>query len=60
MPIVPEIFVVISEKLVPGILPYYKISNYGRIWHKYKEMFLTSNVDSKGYMFKPLVTVNIN
>lgn len=52
----PEVFLDVTEQAVPGILPYYKISNYGRLWHKYKQEFLTVNLDSKGYPFKPLAT----
>lgn len=55
--VVPEVFVDITETVVPGILPYYMISNYGRIWHKYKQQFLTNNIDSKGYLYKPLSTI---
>ena len=57
-PIYGEIFVDITEKMVPDILPYYMISNYGRMWHKYKCTFLSTNLDSKGYPFKPLQTTH--
>ncbi len=57
---VPEIFVDITSDKVPGILDYYMISNYGRIWHKHKAKILSTNLDSKGYPFKPLATINGN
>lgn len=46
-----EIFVTITEKAVPGILPYYMISNYGRIFYMYNRMnpFCNYNIDSRGY-----------
>lgn len=53
-----EIFLPITEKIVPDVLPYYLISNYGRLWHKYKERFLNNNIDSKGYLYKPLALKN--
>ena len=52
----PEEFRMIESNAVPGIRPYYMISNYGRIWHIYRREFLTMNMDSKGYLFKPLAT----
>lgn len=54
----PEEFKEITDKVVPGVKPYYMISNYGRIWHKYRQEFLTFNIDSKGYLYKPLATDN--
>ena len=53
-----EEFRPITEQVVPGILNYYMISNFGRIWHKYKQKFLAYNYDSKGYLYKPLATIN--
>lgn len=50
----PEIFLPITDQAVPGVAPYYLISNYGRIWHRYKQRFLTVNIDTKGYLYKPL------
>lgn len=53
----PEEFRFITDQVAPGIKPYYMISNYGRIWHIYKNKFLTFNIDSKGYLYKPLSTI---
>ena len=57
-PLVVEEFRPITDQAVPGIKPYYMISNYGRIFHIYENRFLSWNMDSKGYLFKPLATVN--
>lgn len=54
----PEVWVDVTEQMVPGVLPYYMVSNYGRIYHKYLERFLSENIDTKGYPYKPLATVN--
>lgn len=53
----PEIFRPITSDVVPGVKPYYMISNYGRIWHVYKHIFLSVNIDTKGYLFKTLSTI---
>ena len=48
----------ITDDMVSGIYPWYAISNYGRIWHKYLGVFLNINIDTKGYSYKPLATIN--
>ena len=53
---VPEIFLPISPERVPDVSDYYLISNYGRVWHKYKARFLSITIDTKGYAFIPLST----
>ena len=53
----PEEFRDITTKIVPGIKNYYMISNYGRVWHKYKNKILIPYVDSKGYLFIRLTTI---
>lgn len=50
----PEEFRDITDAIIPGVRPYYMISNYGRLFHKYKNRFLTLNIDTKGYLYKPL------
>lgn len=53
-----EIFLPITEKEVPGVYPYYMVSNYGRIHNIYSiTPFMSYNIDSKGYWYTPLVTI---
>lgn len=40
------------------ILPYYYISNYGRLWNVYQNRFMLINLDRYGYAYKPLATKN--
>ena len=55
---IQEEFRDITDAIVPGVQPYYMISNYGRLYHKYKQEFLRNNIDSKGYLYKPLALRN--
>ena len=55
---IKEEFRDITDEMVPGIYPWYCITNYGRIWHKYLQGFLNINIDSKGYSYKPLATIS--
>ena len=50
-----EEFVYITDRSVPGIMPWYLISNFGRVFHRHLNDFLAINIDSKGYSYKPLV-----
>lgn len=50
----PEEFRDITSEMVPGVNPYYMISSYGRVWHKYLAKFLSVAMDTKGYLFIPL------
>lgn len=58
-PIIEE-FRDIKSPAFPEVIDYYMISNLGRIWHKYNRVFLSSNVDARGYMYKPLATTDGN
>lgn len=53
-----EIFVDITDIAVPGIYPYYMISNYGRVFNKYNKYhpFTRYNLDSRGYWHSPVQT----
>lgn len=44
-----EYFEMITDKAAPNILPYYAISNYGRIWHVYENHFMSTSWDGPGY-----------
>lgn len=52
----PEVFTEVTEQMVENVRPYYLISTYGRLYHKYRNEFLAVNIDSKGYIYKPLTT----
>lgn len=54
----PEIFLPVTDREIPGVRPYYLISNYGRVWHIYEHRFLSTNLDSKGYLIKPFALRN--
>lgn len=53
---IPEEFRMITNDIIPGIRPYYMISNYGRVWHIYQRKFLIASIDTKGYLFITLST----
>ena len=55
---IEEVFIPITEKSVPNIAPFYLVSNFGRIFHRFLNDFLTINIDSKGYSYKPLLLLN--
>ena len=42
-----EVFVSLTNQQVPNIEPYYCISNYGRIWHKYRDRMLKPTTDKQ-------------
>ena len=53
-----EMWLPITEIAIPGILPYYAITTYGRIWHRFKNSFMVSAWDKFGYRIAILRTVN--
>jgi hypothetical protein len=44
-----ERFEMITDQAAPGILPYYAISTFGRIWHVYMNRFMSTSWDGPGY-----------
>ncbi len=54
----PEVFVDITDIMVPRVQPYYMISNYGRLWHKYKQRILKPDIDSHKYLYKSLASID--
>lgn len=44
-----ERFEMITDVAAPGVLPYYAISTYGRIWHIYANHFMSTSWDGPGY-----------
>lgn len=51
-----EKFVDITDKIVPNVKPYYKISNMGRVYSLYSEKIISNAIDSKGYYYVQLQT----
>ena len=49
-----EEFVMIPDHAA-DVLPYYAISNYGRVWHVYENKFMAPSVDGRGYEVVVLV-----
>ena len=44
-----EIFLPITSVAAEDVLPYYSISNYGRIWHIFEKKFMSTAWDGGGY-----------
>ena len=50
-PMPGEVFIDITEDMFPGIFPYYKVSNMGRVYNKYSRQFIGSlNTGNSGYI----------
>ena len=47
----------LTEKEVPGILPYYAISNFGRVVHIYENKYMSLSWDGPGYVTVVLRTI---
>lgn len=46
-----ELFLPISNLVLPGIYDYYCISTYGRVWHRYLCKFISPGINGAGYPF---------
>lgn len=53
-----EYFEMITTEAAENVLPYYAISNYGRIWHIYANHFMSTSWDGPGYRIAVLRTTN--
>ena len=53
---IEETFVPVTEKIVPGIKPFYWISNYGNLYSTYKGGLIRPGIDTKGYPYAALST----
>ena len=53
-----EKFEYITNDHVPGVYPYYMISNYGRVYHRYLEIIMRPGLETSGYLFIVLSTCN--
>ena len=51
-----EKFVDITDKVVPDVKPYYKISNIGRVYSSFSNRIISNAIDSKGYYYVKLRT----
>lgn len=53
-----EIFAYITEDVVPGVYPYYMATTCGRVYHRYLKQFMKPGLETSGYLFITLATVN--
>lgn len=51
-----EIFKYVTPDIVPGVYPYYMVSNCGRIYHRYLERIMSPGLETSGYLFILLST----
>lgn len=51
-----EEFEYITDEIVSGVYPYYMISSYGRVYHRYLESFMKPGLETSGYLFITLST----
>lgn len=51
-----EIFIKITDIIVPNVKPYYWISNYGRVWSESTNTFLIPHTNENGYWQISLIT----
>lgn len=53
-----EVFIDIDDRILPGVYPYYMVSNFGRVYHKFTRRFLSPGQETGGYLFVYLSTYN--
>ena len=54
-----EVFKYITPDIIPGVKPYYMISNYGRIYMRFSRIpWMSLTLDTKGYWMASLITDN--
>ena len=53
-----EVFVYVTEDMVPGVYPYYMVSTHGRVYHRYLERIMKPGLETSGYLFITLSTIN--
>lgn len=46
-----EIFVEVTQDMVPGVYDYYQVSNYGRVYHNYLGIIMKPGMSTSGYKF---------
>lgn len=52
-----EVFEYVTEDIVPGVYPYYMVSNCGRVYHRYLERIMSPGLETSGYLFVQLSTI---
>jgi len=52
-----EVFDYITEDIVPGVYPYYMVSNSGRVYHRYLKQIMKQGLETSGYLFITLATI---
>lgn len=53
-----EVFVEITQDMVPGVYDYYQISNYGRVYHNYRQVMLKTFIGDDIYPMITLTTID--
>lgn len=53
-----EQFLQITDYAIPGVYPYYLISNYGRVFNIYTHSFITQHIGRDGYYYFKYSTSN--
>lgn len=46
----------ITEDIVPGVYPYYMISTFGNVYHRYREIIMKPSPETSGYLMISLST----
>ena len=49
-PIITELWLPLTNEVVPNIQPHYLISNFGRVYSKYTNKILTPTLTKEGYL----------
>lgn len=44
-----EIFMHLNRDMIPGLMPYFAVSNYGRVYSQYTEQLKSTNINQYGY-----------
>lgn len=57
---IDEVFIPITDSVIPGIYDWYLISNYGKIYHKYLGKLLIPNVCCTSVSGKSYLSINLS
>ena len=53
-----EWFKDVESTVVPGIKPYYSVSIFGRVWNKYRGIFMSQHISRNGYVYTQFAVEN--